>query len=79
MGSNDHIDFELHDLVEDLVSELMLKRGTPAFGVAQQVIHQGYDSLTSKQRFVYDSVVAPLLKRLGEQHRINEIINSNPD
>ncbi len=79
MGSNDHIDFELHDLVEDLVSELILERGTPAFGVAQQVIHQGYDSLTSKQRFVYDSVVAPLLKRLGERRRINEIINSNPD
>ena len=79
MGFNDHIDFELNDLIEDLVSELMLERGTPAFGIAQQVIHQGYDSLTPKQRAVYESVITPALRKMGEQRRIDEIINSNPD
>jgi hypothetical protein len=50
MGFNDHIDFDLHEAIQDLLDEGMLEEGTPAHGIAQQVIHTGYDSLSPKQR-----------------------------
>ena len=67
MGWNDHVDFDLHEAITDLVDEGMLEEGTPAYGVAQQVIDRGYGSLTLKQRAVYDAVVVPALKRRAEQ------------
>tara|TARA_R100001163_G_C4926200_1_gene104225 strand:+ start:252 stop:473 length:222 start_codon:yes stop_codon:yes gene_type:complete len=50
-----------------------------ALGVAQQVIHQGFESLSPKQKALYEAVVEPALKKQGEQRRINEMITSNPD
>lgn len=79
MGYNDHIDFELHERIEELVDEGEIEEGTPAYGVAQQVIHQGYDSLSSKQRALYDAVVGPALERLAKEHKMRQIINSAPD
>jgi hypothetical protein len=79
MGHNDHIDFELHDAIEDLVAEGVLEKGTPAYGIAQQIIDQGWGSLSEKQRWVFEKQVAPLLQRRAESIRIQEIINSNPD
>lgn len=64
MGWNDHIDFELHDLVSDAVDGGYIEEGTPAYGVAQQAIDQGYESLSDKQRWVYDNHVLPALKAL---------------
>jgi hypothetical protein len=48
MGWNDHIDLELHDLIEDAVDTGWLEEGTAAYGVAQKVIHDGYESLSPK-------------------------------
>ncbi|MDB5559858.1 MAG: hypothetical protein JWQ36_2792 [Enterovirga sp.] len=50
MGHNDHIDFEFHERIQDLVDKGDLEEGTPAYGVAQQVIHSGFETLTPKQR-----------------------------
>lgn len=62
MGWNDHVDFELHEAIEMLVEEGYLEEKTPAYGIAQQVIHQGYESLSDKQRWVYNSVVVKALE-----------------
>ena len=67
MGWNDHIDFDLHETVSDAVDEGYIEEGTPAYGVAQQVIHEGYDSLTDKQKWVYGHQVLPALKGLQEE------------
>lgn len=67
MGWNDHVDFDLHDLVSDATDEGLIEEGTPAYGVAQQVINQGYDSLSDRQKWVYDHRVVPALRRLQEQ------------
>lgn len=79
MGHNDHIDFELYDRIQDLIDEGGLEENSDAHGVARQVIHQGYDSLSPKQRTLYDAVVVPALKRRGEEMEVNRIMNSNPD
>lgn len=79
MGSWDHIDWELNDQIQDLLDEGILVEGTPAHGVAQQVIHQGYDSLSENQKYVWDNHVC---KPLGMRQNVlaaRRIIDSNPD
>lgn len=61
MGWNDHFDQDFYDRIQELVDAGELEEGTPAYGVAQQVVHEGYESLMPKQRGLYDAVVLPLL------------------
>jgi hypothetical protein len=75
MSVNDY-DEQLYDAIEDLLAEGELEKDTPAYGIAQQVIHNGYNSLTPKQRTLYDAVVTPALKRRGEELRPIQIMNS---
>ena len=78
MGHNDHINFQLHDVIRDLAEKGSIEAGTPAYGVAQQVIHSGYESLTTKQRALYDAVIGPALAKQADEIRTNEIMNSAP-
>jgi len=66
MGWNDHIDFELYETVSDAVDEGFIEEGTPEYGIAQQVIHQGYESLTDRQKWVFDHKAWRALKGLQE-------------
>jgi len=78
MGHNDHIDLELHDDIEDLVAEGLLDAESDAYGVAQQVIHRGYDSLSEKQRAVWDLHVGPRLKKRKDDLEMRRRMG-NPD
>ncbi|WMT76850.1 hypothetical protein [Bradyrhizobium sp. Ash2021] len=62
-----------------MLDEGMPEEGTSAYGIAQQVIHTGYDSLNPKQHTLYDAVVIPALTKRGEELKDIQIINSNPD
>jgi hypothetical protein len=75
MSVNDY-NVDLYEAVEDLIDERELEKGTPAYGIAQQVIHMGYDSLSPKQRTLYDAVVIPALRRRGRELRIIQTMNS---
>ena len=55
MGWNDHVDFELAEMVSDAVDEGYLDEGSTAYGIAQKVTYEGYDSLSDKQKWVYDN------------------------
>lgn len=69
MSGLDDIDWDLLALIDDLVDSGDLEKGSKEYGIAQQVVHQGYESLSPKQRYVYDKHVAPLLtERAGEQY-----------
>jgi hypothetical protein len=76
MGWNDHVDWLLHDEIEDLVAVGAFEEGTPAHGVAQKVIHEGYNLLSPNQRWVFDTYVAPALERRKKELRLLEIANS---
>lgn len=78
MGWNDHVDWELDDAINDLIDEGLLEEGTPAYGVAQQVIHSGIESLSSDQLRVWDKYVWEPLGRRQEKLEIQRIIDSNP-
>lgn len=75
MSVNDY-DVDLYEAVEDLIAEGVLQREDDACGVARQVIDRGYDSLTPKQRTLYDAVVIPALKRRGEELKVIQVMNS---
>jgi hypothetical protein len=76
MGWNDHVDWQFHEEIEDLVAEGVLEEGTPAYGVAQKVIHEGYDFLSQNQRWVFDTYVAPALERRKKELRLLEIASN---
>ena len=69
MGWNDHVDWQLLEEIEDLIAEGKLEEGTPAYGVAQKVIHEGYDLLSPNQRWVFDTYVVPALERRSKELR----------
>ena len=64
MGFNDHMsDQEFSRQIREIVVEGDLEMGTPAYGIAQQVLHKGYGSLSKAQKHIYDTKVGPLLIR----------------
>ncbi len=79
MGHNDHIDFQFHDAIEDLVDEGLIEDRSKEYGVAQQVIHSGYDSLSIKQRVLYNAVIVPALTERANEIRVSEIVSSMPE
>ena len=65
--SVNEFDDELLDDIKELVSQGRLEEGTAAHGIALKVVDDGYDSLSDKQRAVYDEHIVPLLTRLHER------------
>ncbi|GAA3934449.1 hypothetical protein GO495_29935 [Chitinophaga oryziterrae] len=79
MGYNDHIDFELHVAIQDLIDEGLIDDKMDAAGVARQVIHSGYGSLSLKQKALYDAVIIPKLEKRGGEIEIIQRLNSWPE
>jgi hypothetical protein len=77
MGWNDQIDLELHDLIEDAVDTGWLEEGTAVYGVAQKVIHDGYKSLSPKQRYVYGTYVVTALEKREEGLESQRIMDTH--
>ncbi len=75
MSANDY-NADLCDAINDLLAEGELEKGTPAYGIAQQVIYNGYSSFSPKQRTLYEAVVIPALQRRGKELRVIQIMNS---
>jgi len=66
MGSNDHIDFELHELITDAIDAGYLEEGTAAAGIAKLAVDIGYENLSPKQQGLYNAVVLPALRKREE-------------
>ena len=82
MGHNDHIDYDLHDLLYGAIDagHLDEEADKDAIGVARQAVSLGYDSLSAKQRALYDAVVVPALEaRAIEFRKIDQLNRSGPD
>ena len=70
----------VNDYDEDLyarVQDLQLDEKSAAYGIAMQVVYQGYGSLSPKQRYVYESEVVPLLQEQEKEEKLNR--NGGPD
>ena len=67
------LDFDLHNAIQELIAERLLEENASAHRVARLVIHDGYDSLTSVQRVLYDAVVTPALKKRADEIEAKEL------
>ncbi|MBC3496186.1 hypothetical protein HU764_004875 [Pseudomonas sp. SWRI100] len=79
MGWNDHVNWELNDAIQDLLDEGLLAEGTPGYGIAQKVINEGYDSLSPKQKYVFDTHVGKPLAKRTKELEVRRVIESNPE
>jgi hypothetical protein len=63
MGGEDRIGRRLHELTGQAVAEGLLDAASRAYDITQQVIHQGFDSLTPPQRQAYITEAVPVMRR----------------
>ena len=61
MSWDSHPLFDYDLEIQDALDHGLLKPGTPAHGIAVQVIYQGFKSLSTQQRSIYHRDLAPLL------------------
>ena len=50
------------DALESLSNMGRIDKTSAAYGVARRCFTEGYDSLTAKQKYVYDKNIAPAIK-----------------
>lgn len=72
-------DYESHDLLQDAVDKGHIEESSTAHGVAKQCIERGYDSLSGKQRAVYNMQVAPHLANIVNRREIEDRKRGMPD
>ena len=72
-------DFESHELLQDAVDEGLIDEGSASHGVAKQCIDKGYDSLSDKQKAVYDLQVVPHLKKIVERRDVEDRMRGMPE
>jgi len=78
LGHNSYIDYETLELVSDLEEGGYIEPRTPAYGVAQQALHRGVETLSPKQLFIYNRVVLPAMKRIATKREVDRVLNSWP-
>jgi hypothetical protein len=69
MGCSADIDFEHYDDLQHLIAEGILKEDSPAYAVAHLAIALGIGSLSNRQRWIYDALIAPALEALALEER----------
>lgn len=79
MGWNDHYDWEMDSEVTALVDEGLLIEGTPAYGVALKVIHEGFAQLSQQQLRTWEKYVGAPLAERQKAIEIQRVIDSNPE
>ncbi|MGO3544270.1 MAG: hypothetical protein ACTIOG_17610 [Pseudomonas helleri] len=79
MGINNYGNEDLQLAYEDLVDEGLIDPSSDEAGVARQVISKGSDSLTPKQRYIYETLFEPVLVRRAKELEGQRIVDSNHD
>lgn len=67
----------LAESLETLLAEGGLEETTAAFGIAKQIIAKGLESLSPKQRKVFDTVIHDALERMTRDHEIERLVNKD--
>jgi hypothetical protein len=70
------LDFESYDDLQHLLAEGMLKPGTLPYLIARRAISFGIASLSTRQRHIYDAIIAPALGRLAMAEGRNFWLNA---
>jgi hypothetical protein len=67
MSVLDNLDCDLLSALEDLVEDGELEQGSKEYGIALQVAHRGYGSLSVKQQCLFNTKVVPLVEEYDEE------------
>lgn len=79
MGLGRNYSEDLQLAYEDLLDEGLIDPDSDEAGVARQVIHEGFDSMTPRQKHTYETLYEPVLVRRAKQLETQRIIDSNPE
>jgi len=63
------LDFESYDDLQHLLADGTLKHDSPAYAIARQAIAIGFASFSTRQRQIYDALIAPALEGLALHER----------
>jgi hypothetical protein len=74
MHRKGQIDPELGANLDAAIAGGLIEQDSAAAGIAQQVIDDGVDSLSQKQRFIYERVIEPWLSELAKLLRASQQI-----
>ena len=72
MGAEDRTDWRLHELTEQAVEAGLLDAGSRGYDITQQVIRQGFNSLTPAQREAYITEAVPALNEMMRRQFVRE-------
>jgi hypothetical protein len=72
MSGNGRVDWNLHKLAEQAVEAGLLHAGSRGYDITQQVIHQGFNSLTPAQRQAYIREAVPALNEMVRWQYVRE-------
>jgi hypothetical protein len=72
MSGKDRVDWNLHKLAEQAVEAGLLIAGSRGYDITQQVIQQGFDSLTPAQRQAYIREAVPALHEMVRRQFVRE-------
>jgi hypothetical protein len=70
MRCTDHIDWDLHEQIEQAVQAGLIGASSRGYWVSQWVIRRGFDSLCPKQRSIYTNVILPALNEMARRQYI---------
>lgn len=65
------------EALEGLIAEGGLEEGTPAYGVAKQIIGKGIETLSEKQRALFDGLISDRLERSARDREIARLVNED--
>ena len=72
MDGEDRTDWRLHELTEQAVEAGLLDAGSRGYDITQQVIRQGFSSLTPAQREAYITEAVPALNEMMRRRFVRE-------
>lgn len=78
MSGGDNVDPGYTEQLERLIRDGNLQEGTPAFGIARQMIEKGSDSLTEKQLKVFHGHILPLIAANENDQAMQRAIDRDP-
>lgn len=68
------------DALDTLSMTGYLDSNKPSFGIAKLYLHEGYQSLSSKQKFLFDKEIAPVIYQVcgacGESIEMSALMNA---
>jgi hypothetical protein len=72
MSGQDCTDWRLHELAQQAVDAGLLNAGSRGYGITQQVIRRGYESLSPAQRQVFIAEALPALNEMMRRQFVRE-------